>query len=101
MALRRGPQGAVVQDAHTGEAVSVPAFPGTRVVDPTGCGNAFCGAFLAARAAGEGLASAAAWGCAAGSLMAECRGTPAACPAQLAEEAAARHEVLLGMAATL
>lgn len=99
--LRRGARGAVVHDGATGEAVSVPAFPGTRVVDPTGCGNAACGAFLAARAAGEGLASAAAWACAAGSLMAEFSGTPSAAPAELAEEAVGRQAVLLGLAEVL
>lgn len=99
VALRRGPLGAVVQDGASGEAWLLPAFPGTAVVDPTGCGNAFCGALLAALQAGEGLAAAAAWGCAAGSLMAECDGTPGAAPGELAAEAAARQAALLALAA--
>jgi len=101
VALRRGPAGAVVHDRASGEAWHLPAFPGTRVVDPTGCGNAFCGALLAALAAGKGLAAAAAWGCAAGSLMAEYSGTPPmpeASPAQLADEARRRQAEILSLA---
>ena len=101
VALRRGERGAVVHERASGQAFVVPAFPRTAVVDPTGCGNAFCGALLAARVAGEGLAAAAAWGCSAGSLMAEHRGTPAATPRQLAAEARRRQAELLGMAAPL
>ena len=99
VALRPGPLGAGVQEGASGEAWLLPAFPGTRVVDPTGCGNAFCGALLAALLAGEGLAAAAAWGCAAGSLVAECDGTPGAAPAELAAEAAARQAAVLNLAA--
>lgn len=98
VALRRGPLGAVVHDGASGEAWLLPAFPGTRVVDPTGCGNAFCGALLAALLAGEGLAAAGAWGCAAGSLMAECDGTPEAAPGELAAEGAARQAAVLSLA---
>lgn len=97
VALRRGELGAVVQDAATGRAWLLPAHP-TAVVDPTGCGNAFCGALLAALLAGESPAAAAAWGCAAGSLMAEARGTPQAAPAQLAEEAGRRQAAVLAAA---
>jgi ribokinase len=48
------------------------------VVDVTGCGNAFCGAFVAAVQAGRGAGAAAALGCAAASVVAEARGVPAA-----------------------
>jgi sugar/nucleoside kinase (ribokinase family) len=98
VALRRGELGAVVQEAATGRAWQLPAYPGTAVADPTGCGNAFCGALLAALLAGEGPAAAAAWGCAAGSLMAEECGTPDAAPAQLAEEARRRQAAVLAVA---
>lgn len=101
VALRRGPQGAVVQEAASGAAWQVPAYPGTGVVDPVGCGNAFCGALLGALLAGEGAASAAAWGCAAGSLMAECAGSPAVAPRELAAEAARRQGVVLSLATQL
>lgn len=101
VALRRGPLGAVVHDGASGAAWLLPAFPGTRVVDPTGCGNAFCGTLLAALLAGESLAAAAAWGCAAGSCMAEFDGTPERAPGQLAAEAVARQAVVLSLAERL
>ncbi len=97
VALRRGERGAVVQDCASSQALIVPAFPRTALVDPTGCGNAFCGALLAALVAKESLEAAAAWGCAAGSLMAEWHGTPAATPLQLTDEAQQRQAELLGM----
>ncbi len=46
VALRRGPAGAIVHRAATGETWDIPAVE-TPVVDPTGAGNAFCGGFLA------------------------------------------------------
>lgn len=61
VALRRGPEGAVVHRAATGETWEVPAVEGVEAVDPTGCGNAFCGAFLASLLAGESLRDAAVW----------------------------------------
>jgi sugar/nucleoside kinase (ribokinase family) len=60
--LRRGPQGSMVHDASTGETWEVPAVPESVVVDPTGCGNAYCGGFLAAWSGGESLVDAACWG---------------------------------------
>jgi sugar/nucleoside kinase (ribokinase family) len=101
VALRRGPAGAVVHCGASGEAWQVPAWPETSVVDPTGCGNAFCGALLAALLAGLGPAVAAAWGCAAGSLMAEYSGTPQAAPRQLAADAALRQQRVLQLAVRL
>jgi len=57
-----------------------------------GCGNAFCGAFVAALQAGDGLAAAGAWGCVAASFMAEARGMPGGAPGApaLQAQAAAR-----------
>lgn len=74
--IRRGPKGAVVHDAATDSLWDVPAVSNLNVRDFTGCGNAFCGAFLAAVQAGSPGGEAAAWGCAAGSAMAEARGVP-------------------------
>ncbi|GAB4824207.1 hypothetical protein N2152v2_011253 [Parachlorella kessleri] len=94
VAIRRGAEGAVVH-RHEAGAWEVPAFPGTQVVDTTGCGNAFCGALLAALAAGEPLDVAGAWGCVAGSLMAEHLGVPKVTPAALHAEAVTRlHQML-------
>lgn len=96
--LRRGPLGVVVQSTTSAAAWRLPAFAGTRVVDPTGCGNAACGAFLGALAAGEGLTAAGAWACAASSLMAECRGSPQVAPGLLADEAARRQAAVVAAA---
>lgn len=66
------------------------------VVDVTGCGNAFCGGFLASRLAGEGLLDGAVWGSVAASLMAEAVGVPEQ-PAggeEFRREAARRAEAL-------
>jgi ribokinase len=47
-----------------------------RVVDETGCGNAFCGAFAASVASGDGIAEGLALGHAAASIMLEHVGVP-------------------------
>ncbi|GBF88120.1 26S proteasome regulatory subunit [Raphidocelis subcapitata] len=96
--LRRGERGVLLADGRSGEAVWVPAVPGTRVRDVVGCGNACCGATLAALAAGEPLAAAAAWGCAAGSVMAEVEGVPRAPPRELRADAAERQARALALA---
>jgi sugar/nucleoside kinase (ribokinase family) len=44
--LRRAEEGAIVYHGETGERWHIPAVE-TAVVDPTGAGNAYCGAFLA------------------------------------------------------
>jgi hypothetical protein len=58
--------------------MQVPAVPSTQVVDVTGCGNAFCGGFLAGLDAGLSLQDSGVWGCVAGSIMAEAQGVPTA-----------------------
>jgi hypothetical protein len=75
--------------------LQVPAVPGLSVVDVTGCGNAFCGAFLAAWGNSSSLLEAAAWGCVAGGIMAEWRGVPVPPPAALHELAASRLSLVL------
>jgi sugar/nucleoside kinase (ribokinase family) len=99
--VRRGAKGAVAHDAETGETWRVPAFFGEdqsgALADVTGCGNAFCGGFMAGLASGESLDRAACWGSAAASVMAEHVGVPAA-PAGDAgtrEEVRRRFEALL------
>jgi sugar/nucleoside kinase (ribokinase family) len=44
-----------------GETWDVPCVAGVAAVDPTGCGNAFCGGFLASWRAGESLLEAGLW----------------------------------------
>jgi sugar/nucleoside kinase (ribokinase family) len=72
-----------VPAAADNTTISVPACADLTVVDPVGCGNAFCGAFLAAahHRGGGGvkrvsLREAVAWGCAAGGTMSEFEGVP-------------------------
>lgn len=59
-----------------------------------GCGNAFCGGFLAARQSGEGLLEAGLWGAVAASFMAECWAVPACPPSAKHAEAVQRVESL-------
>ncbi len=44
--IKVGPRGALVLRRDTGRLEHVPAFP-SRTLDPTGCGDSFCGGFLA------------------------------------------------------
>ena len=78
--VRRGEKGAIVHDGETGETWRVPAFleDQSSLADVTGCGNAFCGGFMAGLVSGESLERAACWGSAAASVMAEHVGVPAA-----------------------
>lgn len=73
--LRRGEEGAMVYDAETREGYECPTVA-ARVVDETGCGNAFCGAFAASVASGDGIAEGLALGHAAASIMLEHVGVP-------------------------
>ncbi|MER6412371.1 carbohydrate kinase family protein [Streptomyces humidus] len=61
VAVTRGARGAVVVTAD--EVVEVPAYA-VKVVDTTGCGDAFSAGFLRARSLGLGLREAAELGCA-------------------------------------
>lgn len=45
VAVKLGPEGALVWDPRTQAPVAVPALP-TAAVDPTGAGDSFCGGFL-------------------------------------------------------
>ncbi|KIZ02012.1 26S proteasome regulatory subunit T6, partial [Monoraphidium neglectum] len=96
--LRRGADGVLAAHGPSGQAVSVPAVPGTVVRDVVGCGNACCGAFLAAYTRGASLAKSAAWGCAAGSVMAEHRGVPRDPIESLHPDAARRQAEVLRLA---
>ncbi|REE98826.1 2-keto-3-deoxygluconate kinase [Thermomonospora umbrina] len=71
--VKIGADGCVVADAET--ETEVPAVPDVRVVDTTSAGDAFNGAYLAARLAGAAPTAAAEAGCA---LAAEVIGHPGA-----------------------
>jgi hypothetical protein len=77
--------------------IQVPAVPNTQVVDVTGCGNAFCGGFLAGLDAGLSLQDSGVWGCVAGSIMAAAQGVPTADVASLLPAARAKQLQLLGL----
>jgi sugar/nucleoside kinase (ribokinase family) len=80
VALKLGPDGAVVAAAGETEPVKVPAVPAL-VRDTTGAGDAFCAGFLAAWLAGAGLRAAAAAGTrAAATAVALLGGRPAPDP---------------------
>ncbi|MEO3977140.1 carbohydrate kinase family protein [Streptomyces sp. CAU 1734] len=64
VAVTLGPEGALIAEA--GALVARVPAPAARPVDSTGAGDAFCGAFLAARLAGAGARAAAVEGCRAG-----------------------------------
>jgi len=111
--VRRGPRGAVAgwrnkyQSTNNNRGISicsVPSYPDTKVVNVTGCGNSFLGAFLACymdsnnrggEEEEEGLKEALCWGCAVGSIMAEEMSTPNGTDEELRREAAYRAGVLL------
>lgn len=57
--LKRGEHGAIVSDAHTGEAWSIPALPVGEHLDATGAGDVFCGVFAHVRTTGADLVEAA------------------------------------------
>ncbi len=79
----------------------MPAVAGARCVDPTGCGNAFCGGFLASWRAGEPLVDAGLWGCVAASFMLEAQAVPLQPPRALAAAAAQRVQALRSRAKRL
>lgn len=73
VALRMGAEGSLVYDgAHI---YHVPAIP-VAVVDPTGAGNAYCGAFLARVVQTGDVLTAARWGAVAASFLIEQIGLP-------------------------
>lgn len=95
LTLRCGGDGAAALDVRTGEAWEVPAvLPPERVADVTGCGNAFCGGFLASMLAGEPLLDALLFGSSAAAYMAEAVGVPDEPPAALRDAAMERAAAL-------
>jgi ribokinase len=74
-----GVHGALVGQRDAG-TTHVPAVPARTVVDTTGAGDVFCGAYAASRAAGADTTRAAALACAAASLSVERPGAARAAP---------------------
>lgn len=69
--VKRGRQGVDVHDLDAGTAVRVGAAESRGAVDPTGAGDVFCGAFIAASIRGMPAAEAAVAGSAAASFVVE------------------------------
>jgi ribokinase len=82
--LTLGAEGALLAQ---GERVVRAKAPAVRVVDTTGAGDAFCGAFAAALDSGRDAAAALAFACAAGSLACETPGAQTGSPTRAAIEA--------------
>ena len=78
--LTLGPRGALYHDETVSEIV--PAFPASRVVDTTGAGDAFNGAFAVALAEGRPPLDAVRFGCACAGLSVTRPGAAAAMPAR-------------------
>jgi len=93
VALRLGPEGALVSGGRTGRAWHIPAFP-TTVVDPTGADNAFSGAFLVGIVKTGDPLTAGLWGSVAASLIIERVGLPGRIDAALRLEARRRVQAL-------
>jgi len=73
VALRMGAEGSLIASQDMPRPMHIPAAD-AKVVDVTGCGNAFNGGLLAALQRGAELDLAGAWGSAAASCMAEAEG---------------------------
>lgn len=107
--LRRGPSGSIAHRSDTQETWEIPAFHAVcpllnspmqgetmveNVVDPTGCGNAFCGAFLIGWWKTRDLLIAGLWGSVAASFVAEYEGLPAPPLSHWREQAQVRLDIL-------
>lgn len=107
--LRRGPSGSIVHRSDTRETWEIPAFHTIctlinspvqgeimmeNVVDPTGCGNTFCGAFLIGWWKTRDLLIAGLWGSVAASFMAEYEGLPPPPLSHWREQAQVRLDIL-------
>jgi len=89
--IKLGPLGAIgLEEGRLVRQLAAPAD----VVDTTGAGDAFCGAYCAARGAGQDLATAMAWGAAAASVVIEGYGLTHALSADAVRLARGRYETL-------
>jgi ribokinase len=88
-----GRDGCIVAASHTLAIESVTAFTPHRVVDATGAGDAFCGAFAAHLAFGSSVPEAARWGNAAGSLAVEVLGAMPSMPSKASTASRLRQNV--------
>ena len=85
-----GARGAMLSARDPELAIAQQAFP-TRVVDATGAGDSFNGAFLAALLEGQALAQALRYACAAGSIAVTATGARSALPTRAQIQALLEH----------
>jgi sugar/nucleoside kinase (ribokinase family) len=71
--VKKGAEGSLVCDAHSGHITRVPAYPAV-VIDTTGAGDAYCGGFLAGLVAARDLVTCAAMGTVSASYVIEACG---------------------------
>ena len=93
LCLRMGEDGAIVYDAEANVGYSAPACA-RNVIDPTGCGNAFCGGFVAALLESKDIRKGLTLGSAAASIMLEHVGVPMGTLDGYRHEAHVRAEAL-------
>jgi sugar/nucleoside kinase (ribokinase family) len=68
--IKRGPSGALVYDTSTHTRWEIPAYP-SRLIDPTGAGDSFCGGFLTGYRQTYDPLQAALYGCISASMTIE------------------------------
>ena len=85
-----GARGAMLSARDPGQTIAQQAFP-ARVVDATGAGDSFNGAFLAALLEGQAPASALRYACAAGSIAVTATGARSALPTRAQIQALLDH----------
>jgi len=88
--LRMGPEGSLVGQRGQDTLLRVPAVPVPAVIDQTGAGNTYCGAFLVGWAETGDLLTAACYGAVAASFSLEVTGV-ADPPPDLAQQRAQRY----------
>lgn len=74
VALRMGEEGSLVATKSHPAPINIPAVPVEKIVDVTGAGNAYCGAFLVGLIRTGSILQAARWGAVAGSFCIEALG---------------------------
>lgn len=93
--IRRGEKGVVAASRENKKKhLVLPAVEDTLVVDVTGCGNSFCGGFLASYSINRSLLDSCSWGSVASSFMAEEQGVPRTRIEDIKDRATSRWDAL-------
>jgi sugar/nucleoside kinase (ribokinase family) len=97
LVIKRGVAGSVVIDGRAGSWTAIPAASRPAVVDPTGAGDVFDGAFAVTMARTGDPVEASCWGAAAASFAVEHRGATVPPHFSRAEAAARLRDIRLGV----